>query len=90
MIGMPAPFKSPMMGYVYRAFNSIMPWSLASVIMLAVLIAIDKLQDLATVILGISLYTLVVFLIVYVATSVIMLERKEHTTISFFPGAISI
>ncbi len=42
--------------FVYRLVNSITPWSLVGVFMLGVLIAIVKLQDLATVLPGTSLY----------------------------------
>lgn len=41
---------------VYRIVNSITPWSMVGVFMLGVLIAIVKLQDLATVVPGLSLY----------------------------------
>jgi len=55
------------MGPVYRLVEAINPWSLVSVFMLGVLIAIVKLQDLANVIPGISLYALVGLLISFAA-----------------------
>ena len=58
---------APAMGPVYRMVHSITPWSLVGVFMLGVLIAIVKLQDLATVITGPSLYALAVLLIIYSA-----------------------
>ncbi|MEE8234385.1 MAG: paraquat-inducible protein A, partial [Gammaproteobacteria bacterium] len=45
-------FVPPVMGLVYRVVKAIIPWSLVGVFMLAVLIAIVKLQDLANVITG--------------------------------------
>lgn len=60
-------YAPPAMGRVYRIVNSITPWSLVGVFMLGVLIAIVKLQDLATVITGPSLYALAVLLILYSA-----------------------
>ena len=55
------------MGPVFRFVEAINPWSLVSVFMLGVLIAIVKLQDLANVIPGISLYALVGLLISFAA-----------------------
>lgn len=55
------------MGPVYRFVEAINPWSLVSVFMLGVLIAIVKLQDLAHVIPGISLFALVGLLISFAA-----------------------
>lgn len=52
-------FRPWKMAFVYRIIRTLMPWSLAAVFMLAVLIAIVKLLDLATVIPGISLYSFV-------------------------------
>lgn len=54
-------------GPVYRLVNSVSPWSLVGVFMLGVLIAIVKLQDLATVLTGTSLYALAALMIVYSA-----------------------
>lgn len=59
--------RPPAMGLVYRVIEAINPWSLVSVFMLGVLIAIVKLQDLANVIPGISLYALVGLLITFAA-----------------------
>jgi paraquat-inducible protein A len=57
----------PGMGMVYRLVNAITPWSLVSVFMLGVLIAFVKLQDIATVTAGTSVYALAVLLVVYSA-----------------------
>ena len=57
----------PAMGPVYRIIEAINPWSLISVFMLGVLISIVKLQDLANVIPGISLYALVGLLVSFAA-----------------------
>ena len=57
----------PASGLVYRIVHAVDSWSLVSVFMLAVLIAIVKLQDLANVITGISLYALCFLLIMYSA-----------------------
>lgn len=55
------------LGTVYRLVHAVSPWSLVGVFMLGVLIAIVKLQDLATVITGISLYALGALMITYAA-----------------------
>jgi paraquat-inducible protein A len=57
----------PAMGQVYRLVNAVTPWSLVGVFMLGVLIAIVKLQDLATIVTGVSVYALAALLIVYSA-----------------------
>ena len=55
------------LGPVYRLVHAVSPWSLVGVFMLGVLIAIVKLQDLATVLTGISLYALAALMVVYSA-----------------------
>ncbi|MFT5132749.1 MAG: paraquat-inducible protein A [Gammaproteobacteria bacterium] len=60
-------YKPPGMGVIYRAAEVVTPWSLVSVFMLGVLIAIVKLQDIANVIIGISFFALCALLIVYAA-----------------------
>jgi paraquat-inducible protein A len=60
-------YKPLALGEVYRLIEAINPWSLVSVFMLGVLISIVKLQDLANVIPGISLYALVGLLITFAA-----------------------
>jgi paraquat-inducible protein A len=55
------------LGPVYRLVNAITPWSLVSVFMLGVLIAIVKLQDIANVIIGTSFFALCALLIIYAA-----------------------
>lgn len=54
-------------GAVYRLVHAVTPWSLVGVFMLGVLIAIVKLQDLATVITGTSLYALAALMLAYSA-----------------------
>ena len=58
-------YRPPAMGLVYRLVYAITPWSLVGVFMLGVLIAFVKLQDIATVIAGTSVYALAVLLVVY-------------------------
>lgn len=60
-------YRPKAMGPIYRLVEAINPWGLVSVLMLAVLIAIVKLQDIANVIPGISLYGLVGLLISFAA-----------------------
>ena len=67
LIALRCGYEPPGKSAVYRVVNAITPWSLVSVFMLGVLIGIVKLQDLATVILGVSLYALVGLLVVYAA-----------------------
>ncbi len=54
-------------GPVYRLVHAISPWSLVGVFMLGVLISIVKLQDLATVVTGPSLYALAALMVAYSA-----------------------
>ena len=63
-------FVPPVMGPVYRVVKAIMPWSLVGVFMLAVLIAIVKLQDLANVITGPALISFSALLFVYSAARI--------------------
>ena len=74
MLGMlylliPARFgwQTPAKGPIYRFINMLAPFSLVGVFMLGVLIAIVKLQDIAAVVPGISLYALFGWLIVSTA-----------------------
>jgi paraquat-inducible protein A len=60
----------PGISLVYRYIRSITPWSLIGVFMLGVLIAIVKLQDLATVIPGVALFSLMGLLLTSAATNV--------------------
>ena len=57
----------PYAGRVYRYSEMVTPWSLVSVFMLGVLIAIVKLQDIANVIIGTSFFALTGLLIIYAA-----------------------
>jgi len=59
--------QPPAMVFVFRLVNAITPWSLVGVFMLGVLIAFVKLQDIATVIAGTSVYALAALLIIYSA-----------------------
>lgn len=65
----PARFgrQPPGMVFVFRLVNAITPWSLVGVFMLGVLISFVKLQDIATVIAGTSVYALAALLVVYSA-----------------------
>jgi paraquat-inducible protein A len=58
---------APAAGLVYRTVYAITPWSLVSVFMLGVLIAFVKLQDIATVVAGTSVYALAAMLVIYTA-----------------------
>jgi paraquat-inducible protein A len=60
-------YKPHGMGAVYRVINAINPWGLISVFMLAVIISIVKLQDLANVIIGTALFALTGLLVIYAA-----------------------
>jgi paraquat-inducible protein A len=57
----------PFRGIVVRIVSALEPWSLIGVFFLGTLIAIVKLQDLATVIPGMSLYAFAALLLVYSA-----------------------
>ncbi len=57
----------PLMGPVFRLVKMLEPWSLVGVFMLGTLIAVVKLQDLATVVPGMALYSFAVLLIVFSA-----------------------
>ena len=59
--------QAPAMGPVYRLVSALTPWSLVSVFMLGVLIGIVKLQDLATVIPGTSMFALIAFMLMFAA-----------------------
>lgn len=59
--------RPPGMVFVFRLVNAITPWSLVGVFMLGVLISFVKLQDIATVIAGTSVYALAALLVVYSA-----------------------
>ncbi len=55
----------PWAGPVFRLVKSLEPWSLISVFMLGTLISIVKLQDLATVVPGLSLLAFMALLFIY-------------------------
>ena len=55
----------PFAGRVYQMITALEPWSLISVFMLGTLISIVKLQDLATVVPGLSLGAFAALLIIY-------------------------
>ncbi len=67
LIPLRSGIRPPAMGPVYRLVDAVTPWSLISVFMLGVLIAIVKLQDIATVVPGISLYAFAGLLISFAA-----------------------
>jgi paraquat-inducible protein A len=58
-------FVPPLAGRAFQMVRLLEPWSLVSVFMLGTLIAIVKLQDLATVVPGLSLAAFSILLIVY-------------------------
>jgi len=89
----------PAMGPVYRLAEVVTPWSLVSVFMLGVLIAIVKLQDIANVIIGPSFFALSALLVVYAAARANLTQglsgHSRHTQIRrnlnwIGPGAILI
>ena len=59
--------QPPLVGIVFRTIKFLTPWSLVGVFMLGVLIAIVKLQDLATVVPGISLFAFATYIVIYTA-----------------------
>ena len=59
-----AGIEAPGKGLVYRTVKTLQPWSLVSVFVLGVLIAIVKLLDLAEVIPGIALFAMFAMLII--------------------------
>ncbi len=76
-------FRPPAIGPVYRFIEAINPWGLVSVFMLAVLISIVKLQDIANVIPGVSLYALTGLLISFAAARAsfdpaVLWDGEEH------------
>jgi paraquat-inducible protein A len=70
-------FRPLKMGPAHRLIQTLMPWSLVAVFMLAVLIAIVKLLDLATIIPGISLYSFVGLMFLSAAAH----ANLDHSTI---------
>lgn len=86
LIALRLGYTPPAMGPVYRIVQAIMPWSLIGVFMLAVLIAIVKLQDLANVITGPALIALAILLVVFSAAKTnfdpeILWSATGHTSI---------
>lgn len=75
----------PGIGRVYRLVRALAPWSLVGVFMLGTLIAIVKLQDLATVIPGPALFAFTALLIVYTAARV-NFDPEVLWTTSAAPG----
>lgn len=59
--------EPPYVGFVFRLITFLTPWSLVGVFMLGVLISIVKLQDLATVVPGISLFAFASYILIYTA-----------------------
>ena len=72
----------PGKGLVYRMIKALQPWSLVSVFILGVVIAIVKLLDLAEVIPGVALYAL--FAMLVIVTSIYFIFEPSsiwpHTT----------
>ena len=50
-------FRPPKFGVVFRWLETLIPWAMMEVYMLGVLVAIVKLSDLATIVLGTALYS---------------------------------
>ena len=87
-------YVPPAMGPVYRIVQAIMPWSLVGVFMLAVLIAIVKLQDLANVITGPALISLAILLGIFSAAKTnfdpeILWSAMGHPPIDLTAGLTS-
>ena len=61
--------RPPGSARVYRIIRTISPWSMLSILMLGVLLAIVKLQDMAIIIPGISLYAFIALLLCYTAAN---------------------
>ena len=79
-------FRPVAIGPVYRLIEAINPWGLVSVFMLAVLISIVKLQDIANVIPGVSLYALTGLLISFAAARAsfdpsVLWDQSGHTDV---------
>ncbi len=68
----------PLVGRIYQLIKWLEPWSLISVFMLGTLIAIVKLQDLANVLPGFSLYAFVALLFIY------SLARSSFNPVAFW------
>lgn len=71
------------LGIVYRLVHAVTPWSLVGVFMLGVLISIVKLQDLATVVTGPSLFALAALMIAYAAARASFEPRAFWDSVSF-------
>lgn len=84
-----AGFTAPGIGVVYRLVHTITPWSLVGVFLLGVLIAIVKLQELAEVITGISMYALAALLLVYSAARASFEPRDLWRAVVASGGALS-
>lgn len=61
-------WRAPLAGAVFRWVEILHPWSMMEVYMLGVLVAYVKLIDMATIQLGISLYSFAVLIVVMAAT----------------------
>ena len=78
-------FRPPAMGRVYRMVQTLAPWSLVGVFMLGVLVSMVKLLDLATIIPGVSLFSLMALLLVSTAAKAnldpeVLWPRTPHPT----------
>jgi paraquat-inducible protein A len=61
---------------VFRAVETLSPWSMTEVYMLGILVALVKLADLATIVPGIALYSFVA-LIISMAAADAALEPEQ-------------
>ena len=82
-------YEPPGLGIVFRIVKAITPWTLVGVFMLGVLIAIVKLQDLASVVPGISLYSFALLVVCFAAARASLqsnliwsLNRHKSPTVS--------
>jgi len=69
LLGIRAGRHSPRLRPLFRFLQSTRPWGMLEVFLLAVLVAVVKLGDLATVIPGVSLYSFAVLIVVLAALS---------------------
>lgn len=77
------------LGPVYRLVQAIMPWSLVGVFMLGSLIAIVKLQDIATVIPGTAMYAFAALLLVFSAARASFEPRSFWAAVPVVPGPVT-
>ncbi len=57
-------FRPPKFGVVFRWLETLIPWAMMEVYMLGILVAIVKLADFATIVLGTALYAYVALIVI--------------------------